>query len=216
MRSTWFVKLREVTTVRRARTGWLVAAAAAALLAWQAQVAHAATTTEVDAEGARHCVVGMAPIPAGGTMDDATASEPTCYDSFAEAIEAATGGRLLLDADANSVAQQDLQEAGAVSTPKAQVARPLLGVEYQNSSYGGNSLVLYGSSGSGCYAGEWYGFPSMASLGFDNRISSAKMYSNCVGKHHAGSSYTGDYTYCSGNCSSLGSLNDRTSSIKFI
>ncbi len=203
--------------MRRGRTGWLAAAAAVVLLGWQGQVAQAATAgADSAAEGSRHCVLALDPIPQGGSADDVAVGEPTCYDSFAEAIEVATGGRVSLDPDASTVKQQDLQDARAISTPTAQVARPLLGVEYQNSSYGGDTLVLYGSSGTGCYAGEWYGFPSMASLSFDNRISSAKMYSNCVGKHHAGSSYTGDYTYCDSTCSSLGSLNDRTSSIKFI
>jgi hypothetical protein len=123
---------------------------------------------------------------------------------------------LTLAPDATSVDEAQLSKAGAASSVDAQVSRPLLGVEYQNTGYGGNSLVLYGSSGTGCYAGDWYGFPSMASLGFDNRISSAKMYSNCLGKHHDGTSYTGSYIYCDSSCSSMGSMNDRTSSIKFI
>ncbi|MEQ4206384.1 hypothetical protein ABN028_07965 [Actinopolymorpha sp. B17G11] len=201
--------------MRRQRSVWWAALGALVLVFWQGQVAHAATGP-ADAAG-DHCVVALDATP----VDDTTAapesaSAPTCFDTFAAAIDFATGGRVALDADATSVSEKQLMSAGAVSSEVSQVARPLLGVEYQNGSYGGSSLVLYGSSGTGCYSGDWYGFPSMADLGFNNRISSAKMYSNCLGKHHDGSSYTGSYTYCDANCPSLGSMNDRTSSIKFI
>ena len=202
--------------MRRRRNAWLAAVGALLLLLWQAQVAQAATGSAAGADaGARHCAAGLAAAPSGAEKA-ATASAPVCFDSFAEAISFATDGRVSLPAQADRVDEKQLLDSGAASTQAAQVARPLLGVEYQNSSYGGGSLVLYGSSGTGCYSGEWYGFPSMASLGFDNRISSAKMYSNCLGKHHDGTSYTGSYTYCETNCSSLGSMNDKTSSIKFI
>lgn len=203
--------------MHRCRGALLAAAGAFVLLAWQGQVAQAATDQAGSASGsARHCVAGIPAVPADGATAAESTSEPICFDTFAESIDFATGGRLTLTPSAKSVDEAQLRDAGAVSTSDAQVARPLLGVEYQNSSYGGDSLVLYGSSGTGCYAGDWYGFPNMASFGFNNRISSAKMYSNCLGKHLDGTSYTGDYTYCDSSCSSLGSMNDRTSSIKFI
>jgi hypothetical protein len=210
-----FLILQEVAAVRRQPSVWWAALGALVLVFWPGQVAHAATGA--DAGAGEHCVVALDAIP----VDDTTAgaesmSAPTCFDTFAEAIDFATAGRVTLDAEASTVSEKQLRSAGAVSSEVSQVARPLLGVEYQYGSYGGNSLVLYGSSGTGCYSGDWYGFPNMADLGFNNRISSAKMYSNCLGKHHDGTSYTGSYTYCDANCSSLGSMNDRTSSIKFI
>lgn len=201
--------------MRRQRSVWWAVLGALVLVFWQGQSAHAAIG-QTDAAG-DHCVVALDALPASdSTAGPEAASEPACFDSFAAAIDFATAGRVALDDDATRVSEKQLMAAGAISSEVSQVARPLLGVEYQHSGYGGSSLVLYGSSGSGCYSGDWYGFPNLADLGFNNRISSAKMYSNCLGKHHDGTSYNGSYTYCDANCSSLGSMNDRTSSIKFI
>lgn len=207
--------LQEVAAVRRQRSVWGAMLGALVLALWQGQPAVAATGPD-DGAG-EHCVIALDANPvADAEAGPGSASAPTCFDTFAEAIDFATVGRVALEPQATTVSEKLLRSAGAISSDVSQVARPLLGVEYQYGSYGGSSLVLYGSSGTGCYSGDWYGFPSLADLGFNNRVSSAKMYSNCLGKHHDGSSYNGDYTYCDANCPSMGTMNNRTSSIKFI
>ncbi len=207
--------------MRRRRNTWLAVLATLVLVSWPAQAAQAATKAP---DRARHCAVGMPAMPAAGSTGAARAatgahlakpSRVSCFGSFAESVSYATAGRVRLGPGARSVSTRQLQAAGVVSTRAALAAQPLVGIEYENSNYGGDSLVLYGSSGSGCYSGTWYGFPSMSSLGFDNRISSARTYSNCLGRHHDGTSYTGSYRYCDGSCSTFGTMNDRTSSIKF-
>ncbi|WP_157181247.1 hypothetical protein [Actinopolymorpha alba] len=197
--------------MRRRRSMWLAVLTAIVVAGWQAQIAQAAPLVGT----ARHCVAGLAAVPVDGVAGTSKVTDFTCYDTFAESIRHATGGRVTVASGAESVTTKQLLTAGAISTGTAAAAQPLLGIEYQNGSFGGESLVLYGSSGTGCYAGTWYGFPRMSDLGFDNRISSARAYSNCIGKHHDGTSYTGDYVYCESSCSSLGAMNDRTSSIKF-
>src|SRR5690606_8767253 len=206
----------EVIPVRRRQTAWLAAVGAVVLLSWQAQLAHAAEnpTDSARPDSGRHCVVGLHAAQLGAATEP-QATEPACFDTFAEAIDFATGGRVRLPKDATQVSERQLLAAGAISTARAPVARPLVGIEYQHTNFGGASLTLYGASGTGCYAGTWYGFPDLASLDFDNRISSGRTYSNCIGKHHDGTNYTGTYTYCETSCSTLGSMNDRTSSIKF-
>ncbi|MET9019515.1 hypothetical protein ABZV93_06005 [Actinopolymorpha sp. NPDC004070] len=201
--------------MRRRRYTWLAFLATLVLVSWQAQAAQAATGVP---DRSRHCAVGMPAMPATQSETGAHLTKPSrisCFGSFAESVSYATAGRVRLAPDARSVSTRQLQAAGVVSTPAALASQPLVGIEYEDSNYGGDSLVLYGSSGSGCYSGTWYGFPSMSSLGFDNRISSARTYSNCLGRHHDGTSYTGSYRYCDGSCSTFGTMNDRTSSIKF-
>jgi hypothetical protein len=151
-----------------------------------------------------------------------------CFTTFSAAISHATGGRVKLAPDARSVDREQMLQANAEAASASSTAaesnsaaapKPagaVLGVEYVNRNYSGDALVLSASSGSGCYSGTTYGFPNMALYDFDNRISSAEMFSNCVGKHHQGASYTGMHYYCdSARCPELGDLNDRTSSIKF-
>ncbi|GAA2757556.1 hypothetical protein [Actinopolymorpha rutila] len=198
--------------MRRRRYTWLAVLATLVLVSWQAQAAQAATGVP---DRARHCAVGMPAMRAGTGFHLAKPSKVSCFGSFAESVSYATAGRVRLAPGARTVSTRQLQAAGVVSTRSALAAQPLVGIEYEDSNYGGDSLVLYGSSGSGCYSGTWYGFPSMSSLGFDNRISSARMYSNCLGRHHDGTNYTGSYRYCDGSCSTFGTMNDRTSSIKF-
>lgn len=198
----------------RRRRAWLAAAGAVILLSWQAQVAHAADEPANTGQPGQHCVVGLQAAGPGEAVAP-PASEPTCFDTFAEAVSFATDGRVSLPVEATRVSEKQLLSAGVISTAQAPVARPLVGIEYQHTNFGGASLTLYGASGTGCYSGTWYGFPNMASLGFDNTISSGRTYSNCIGKHHDGTNYTGTYTYCETSCATLGSMNDRTSSIKF-
>ncbi|WP_460517045.1 hypothetical protein [Flindersiella endophytica] len=149
-----------------------------------------------------------------------------CFTTFSAAISHATGGRVKLvpgarSVDRKQILQANAEVAAASTSTSASAAAPrptggVLGIEYVNRNYGGDALVLSASSGSGCYSGTTYGFPNMALYDFDNRISSAEMFSNCIGKHHQGASYTGMHFYCdSARCPDMGDMNDRTSSIKF-
>lgn len=107
-----------------------------------------------------------------------------------------------------------LQADRAVSTPDAPQTNPLLGIEYMDAGYGGATLTLYGTSGSGCYNGVTYGFATMPS-GWNDDIGAAKGYSGCYGSHYQNSYYGGAELTCRPNCSSMGLLNDQTSSIAF-
>jgi hypothetical protein len=103
-------------------------------------------------------------------------------------------------------------ETAAKASASMTLASVLVGIEYSSSGYGGSSLSLYGSSGSGCYGGVTYGFSSLPS-GWNNVISSAQGFNGCTGRHYDATGYGGTFINCT--CSSMGAMDNRTSSILF-
>lgn len=169
--------------------------------------APAAAADSAPAQGSGDaCAVGVHPVdPTAAVSLDALA-EPVvdCFATFAEAVEFATDGEL------SAASPAELEEAVDSGT----VASVVLGYEYKGTYYSGGSLVLYGTSGSGCGSGSTYGFSSMPT-GWSNVISSAKVFASCWSIHYDYTGYSGDRRTCTGSCSSLGTMNNRTSSILF-
>jgi hypothetical protein len=193
----------------------------------QAPVASAAPDAQTEIRPGRTCVASLTGSSVMLPSVGSAVADFRCFGSFSEAISHATGGRVQLEPGARRVSREEITRANAEaaatspSTTSASAATPkpagaVLGIEYVNRNYEGDALVLSASSGPGCYSGTSYGFPNMALYDFDNRISSAEMFSNCIGKHHQGASYTGMHFYCDeARCPEMGDMNDRTSSIKF-
>jgi hypothetical protein len=158
------------------------------------------------------CAVGADPIEAG-PLAPAVAELPEpvidCFPTFAAAMEFVTGGALV----AETPAQLDRL---AAESPDAMATASwiVLGYEYKSTGYSGGSLVLYGTSGSGCGSSTTYGFPTMPS-GWNNVISSARAFNGCWSTHYDGTSYSGTRRTCTPSCSTLGTMNNRTSSIVF-
>lgn len=183
---------------------------ASAILLAGLLAAPAATAGTPSAESSGEaCAVGVAPVVL--TAIETTAApipEPVvdCFPSFGEAVEFATGGELSADSPAELESVIESAEVTAASV--------VLGYEYKGTSYTGGSLVLYGTSGSGCGSGSTYGFSSMPS-GWSDVISSAKVFASCWSTHYDYTGYSGDRRTCYGSCSSLGTMNNRTSSILF-
>lgn len=165
----------------------------------------AATTTTAyaaDTSGGSHCTVGVAP---SGTSSP-NASQVRCFGTLSEAVAFATGGRVQLPANATVVTEAQSSRPGVN-------ANPLLGIEYEDSNYGGSTWTLYGSSGTGCYNGVSYGYYTIGQYGWGDKISSAKAYSGCTGVHYENSNATGSIRNCT--CSTMGVMNDETSAIIF-
>jgi hypothetical protein len=155
------------------------------------------------------CAVGVHPVePAAAPSGAEPLAEPVvdCFPTFAEAVLFATDGEL------SAVSPAELEEA--VESESVAMASVVLGYEYKGSSFSGGSIVLYGTSGSGCGSGSTYGFSSMPT-GWNNVVSSAKVFASCWSTHYDYTSYSGDRRTCTGSCSSLGTMNNRTSSILF-
>lgn len=133
----------------------------------------------------------------------------TCFATFSQALSFATGGRVTVPRSATTVSSATLAAAGVVGPDAVQ---PLLGIEYQDANYGGGGDVYYGNNGSGCSGGTVYGFPTVKK---DNTYSSSRGFSGCGGTHYQYTNYGGATLPCNNDCSNLGLLNDKTSSIVY-
>ncbi len=133
-----------------------------------------------------------------------------CFGSFRQAIRYATGGSVELSRRADLRASEPALRriAGTASSP-------LLGIEYDSIGYGGASLTLRGSGGPGCTDGYTYSFGNLGTYGWNDRAASARTYSNCVGVHYRDRSLGGPSVSVFGSSSSLGSLNNQVSSVRF-
>ena len=167
-----------------------------------AAVASAAPAPAAAPSAGAACAAELAPLGPGQATSAVVSYQ--CFDTLAESVAFATKGAVRLPSAASTV------EQGAEASTAA-AASSLLGIEYTGSSWTGSSLALYGGGG-GCGGGASYGFASMPG-GWNNVISSARSYSGCTSRHYDGTSYTGSSYLC--GCGSMGSMNNRTSSILF-
>ncbi|HYO51238.1 hypothetical protein [Archangium sp.] len=137
------------------------------------------TSTGLQTE--RHCLVRMEPGDTAGAP--AKLSPMTCYRSISEVISAATHGRVVLPATtkASELNEMMLRAAGYDDDTAAVTASYLVGTDYADSNFGGESYTWTASVP--CYdrfTGASYTLyaPSMPD-GWDNRISSVKTYQYC-------------------------------------
>jgi len=154
-----------------------------------------------------HCVVALSP---GSAAKRSVVKDYRCFSSLSEAVTFATGGKVRLGAR-SSFSSADTALLGSSSTASA----PVLGIEYNWTGFGGTSLTLIGSGGSGCYGGTEYSFGNLGTYGWNDKIESARTYSNCVGVHYKNSGLWGTSTSVFGSKSDFGSLNNEISSIRF-
>jgi len=154
-----------------------------------------------------HCVVALSP---GSAAKRSVVKDYRCFSSLSEAVTFATGGKVRLGAR-SSFSSADTALLGSSSTASV----PVLGIEYNGTGFGGTSLTLTGSGGSGCYGGTEYSFTNLGTYGWNDRIESARTYSNCVGVHYKNSGLSGTSTSVFGSKSDFGSLNNEISSIRF-
>lgn len=90
---------------------------------------------------------------------------------------------------------------------------PLLGIKYIDANFSGRTLTLYGTTGNGCTTDGPYDNLHLAGIGWGDTISSARAYSGCTAVYWENGGLTGAQYLC--GCSSLGVMNDETSSIRF-
>lgn len=135
-----------------------------------------------------------------------------CFDTFSEAIEAATNGRVDLD---SSVLPADVTDAMLNSVDKMALpdAQIVIGIDFDLANFEGSTYTWVSTSA--CSDSVYFSASPMPS-GWDNRISSAKAYSNCNNfYHYQDTNFSGPYITCSTDCPSMGSLDNATSSEKW-
>jgi len=143
-----------------------------------------------------------------------------CFRTFAEAISAATHGRVKL---ARSVQPKDvtqemldqgLERARRGPTP---LQGTVIGIEYRDTRFGGNSWTVEAGDARGCRDGLSYGYTSLPS-NWDDVISSARVFGGCnVAIHFQNRNYNqnSDGSRVDCTCPTMGIMNDRTSSINW-
>jgi hypothetical protein len=159
-----------------------------------------------------HCYALIAPIVEGND-GSSRIIKSECFDNFADSIYAATNGRVQLNSSTQpeTVTNESLNSSNGVSLPSSQV---VIGIDWDNTNFAGSSYTWV-VSGSGCSTSTQYSVSSMPS-GWDNRVSSARGYSNCnYFYHYQNTNYAGSSAVCNTECSSMGSLDNATSSEKW-
>jgi len=149
----------------------------------------------------RHCIA-----PALGA-----APSMRCFATFADAISAASGGRVVLD----PAAPASLLPAAAQTTNRFGEANPrttvIIGIDYTGTSFSGSSLTWYESAGCGSY------LASSMPPGWNDVVRSVANYSNCGSTLYQNSNYGGSKSSVGVDdaASTLGSFNSETSSQKW-
>ena len=155
-----------------------------------------------------YCAVEVDKISDDGVVTKAAARTPTCFRTLAEVTNFASGGAIQLAADATSLDVSLLRSASPSLT-----ARYIVGIEYENSGGGGSHHEFY--SDATC-ATHTFTYDHLGSIGWGDRISSARAYSGCNHSYHyEDAGFKGGVYDCKAYCPSMGALNDETSSIKW-
>jgi hypothetical protein len=154
----------------------------------------------------RHCVVAAYPA---GVGPQAQVAEPACFDTFAAAISHATDGTVRLPHDATEVTQAQLDagrdEPGPAST--------VIGIEYEDSGYGGQDWVIAQANGCDDGGAEVWLRADLTGHEMNNEISSARAYNGCKSRHFEHANFSGDHHLC--GCAQMGAMSDRTTSIRW-
>jgi hypothetical protein len=169
-----------------------------------------ATAAPPQARASKHCVVKLQPAESGTTK--LVSGTPECYPTFRDAILFATGGTILIPEGQPLGSQLDLleQEQKAAKDQLAKRSTFVIAIDYEHTGYGGDSLIWQYSSP--CTPAGGYVASSMPS-GWNDKLSSTRGYSDCSKNilfEHP--SWTGTRLTCRPDCSSVGSMNDKTSS----
>ena len=160
-----------------------------------------------------HCVVDTVAVPEGAPFQEnmAPSAAPQCFQAFAEAIFAATGGAVSVPADTRP---EDFNEQLLQASPRP-AASYVIGVEYQHADFKGWSRTY--RSPRTCYG--YVHYVPWVGADINDQISSAKAYSWCNHSVHYehinfNRGTAGATRDCGSSCSYIGAaMNDKTSSI---
>mgnify|MGYP000920186108 CR=1 FL=1 len=162
----------------------------------------------------QHCYSVLAPVDTKSS-DSSKVLESACFNSFSESIKAATKGRANLDPSVRppDVTDEMLNSVGDKSSTST-TAQIVIGIDFDNTNYGGSTYTWVVTT-SGCTDTVFYSVSSMPA-GWDNRVSSAKAYSNCnYFYHYQNINFGTPSVVCNTDCSGMGSLDNATSSEKW-
>ena len=176
---------------------FVVAVAASRMLVADARTLDATLQSPQRPTAERHCIgqafkVGVAP---------AATHAPRCFPTFAEAIKAATAGAVTLAPDA----RPNSLRSSHIRRPSTQT---VIGIDYVDANYQGNTLTWWVSNPNGCADGSTY-WNDVVPLDWQNNTSSATAWAGCTHfLHYEGAYQTGTVIDCT--CATMGVMNDKT------
>jgi hypothetical protein len=153
----------------------------------------------------KNCVLQVEYVDVGGP--DAEVASESCFPSFSQAIDFATEGLTLLPPNATpDKLTQDLLPALALTSV-------VIGVDWDSTNYAGASRVWTASTG--CDFSHWYQV-SYVGDAWNDRTESAKGFGGCEKyRHFDAANFGGTVKTCTPNCSTMGTMADKTSSEQF-
>jgi hypothetical protein len=176
----------------------------------------------------RSCAVQAQPLLPGQDPDALPPAPEVCFDSLEEALEFVSGhdvaAQRLAGASKSEVdglvaelnASSSATEQGASArVATAALSSQVLGILWRDANYKGASQVLYGQGTNGCWTGSTYGFPNLANFLMNNVATSASTYSGCWVTLYDSYSYAGSKKNCTPHCPTLGSFDNRASSVVY-
>lgn len=155
---------------------------------------------------AQHCIGRLEPLSPEQKVSEVF--DVRCFDTFSDALAAATGGKVLVPKDFRpDDLTQDILDAATADT--------VLGVDYWDANFQGSTYTWYTSHTPGCTDGSTYGANLPSS--WNDVISSGRGYAGCNNmKHYEHANYGGSLKICGQDwtsCATMGVMNDQTTSV---
>ncbi len=160
------------------------------------------------AQDGENCSYRLVPISKTGSVTTAVAELIGCYNTFAEAIEAGTGGDVDLPSSTTpmSLSASDLITDSAASDT-------LIGTEFNQVSYGGASQSYFAPAT--CSASNTWEL-NYVGAALNDTFASGKGFGGCDhNKKFEDADFAGTVLTCTPNCTDYGSLRDEVSSLRW-
>lgn len=186
----------------RSRLAALVAANVVLLCMAAAPV----TARDPQSSAGSHCTIRIERVAPDSNETRIVAK--TCFKSYAESFRYATRGRVAVS---DSLTPADVTDA---MVPSGIASVVVLGADWEGPNYGGQWSVNWEASSTCTASRSW----TVSYIGdyYNDKISSAKSYGGCHKFHHwEHGSFGGAVLICQPNCSSMGVMNDQTSSLSW-
>lgn len=154
------------------------------------------------ADGGDHCVGLLERVTAGS--DETRLASETCFDTFSEALDFATGGSVRLVP--GEVFTTDMLASGSSDG----VTSTVIGVDYDYPNHDSSHATYIWQASAGCTPTSGW-IPNSMPSGWNDRVSSAIGSSGCTWYgHYEDDNRGGSLRIC--NCATMGVMNNQTSS----
>lgn len=156
-----------------------------------------------------HCIVRLVPLSSqpDGTIT-AALEEGGCFPTFAQALEAGTGGEIALP---EGISPGELTQSLLEDSVTA-ASDVLIGTEYDNTGFTGQSRNFFAASG--CTGTTWQ--VSNVGATWNDRFESGKGFGTCDhNRKFEHENFGGAVVLCTPNCMNYGSLRNEVTSLRW-